>query len=79
MKFGLKKSLALAALLLAGATTLTACGGGDSSSGGSGEKGYVGIAMPTKSAERWIADGNNMVEELEKLDTKQICNMERIK
>jgi putative multiple sugar transport system substrate-binding protein len=26
--------------------------------------------MPTKSAERWIADGNNMVSELEKLGYK---------
>lgn len=27
--------------------------------------GLVGIAMPTKSSARWIADGNNMVKELE--------------
>src|SRR5690554_5401980 len=30
-------------------------------------KGFVGISMPTQSAERWIADGANMVETLEKL------------
>src|SRR5690348_2909924 len=28
------------------------------------EKGTVGIAMPTKSSARWIADGNNMVKAL---------------
>lgn len=27
------------------------------------DKGYVGIAMPTKSSARWIADGNAMVEQ----------------
>ncbi|MCB5951981.1 sugar-binding protein [Enterococcus sp. BWT-B8] len=70
MKFGFKKTVTLAALLLTGATLLAACGGSSASDGSSGEKGYVGIAMPTKSAERWIADGNNMVEELEKLDYK---------
>jgi len=27
------------------------------------DKGFVGIAMPTKSSARWIADGENMVEQ----------------
>src|SRR5699024_9888973 len=31
------------------------------------DKGTVGIAMPTQSAERWIDDGNNIVEQLEDL------------
>src|SRR3954467_14968900 len=45
---------------------LAACGGSDSSgSGGSGDKGTIGVAMPTKSSERWIADGNNMKKQLE--------------
>ncbi len=49
--------------------TLGACSS-DAESSESGEasdesKGTVGIAMPTQSAERWIADGNNMVEQLE--------------
>lgn len=43
--------------------TLAACG----NSGGSSEKGSIGIAMPTKSSERWVADGNNMVKEFEAL------------
>lgn len=29
------------------------------------DKGYVGIAMPTKSSARWIADGDNMVKKLQ--------------
>ncbi|MEV1019014.1 multiple monosaccharide ABC transporter substrate-binding protein [Streptomyces sp. NPDC050264] len=51
------------------ALTLSACG--QSSEGGSEEKatsakgGTVGIAMPTKSSERWIADGNNVVKNLQ--------------
>ncbi len=52
----------VSALSLLSCLALTACGG---ESGDSEAKGYVGIAMPTKSAERWIADGNNMVDELE--------------
>jgi putative multiple sugar transport system substrate-binding protein len=50
---------------------LAACGqnsnGGSSSSSGSkdGAKGAtIGIAMPTKTSERWIADGNNVVKQL---------------
>lgn len=46
------------------AVVLAAC-----SSGGSG-KGSVGIAMPTKSSERWVADGDNMKKEFEALGYK---------
>lgn len=42
------------------AVILAACG--DSS-----ESGTIGISMPTQSSERWIADGNNMVEQFEEL------------
>ncbi len=66
MKFNWKKSFLTAATLLS-AVVLGACGDGEASTG---DAGYVGIAMPTKSAERWIADGNNMVTELEKLGYK---------
>ncbi|WP_160043470.1 multiple monosaccharide ABC transporter substrate-binding protein [Paenibacillus sp. USDA918EY] len=51
---------AIAGLLIASMLmVLTACnlaerGAGDKS------KGYVGLAMPTKSSERWVADGQNM-------------------
>lgn len=53
MKFSLKKVVAFAGVMLAG-VALAGCGGDSDSGGGSGDKGYVGIAMPTKSAERWI-------------------------
>ena len=39
--------------------------GDDSGSGDGGDAGTVGVAMPTKSSERWIADGNNIKEQLE--------------
>ena len=47
------------------ALLLTACGGvGDAANQGEGgDKGTVGIAMPTKSSERWVNDGNNMVKQ----------------
>ncbi|MEU0255471.1 multiple monosaccharide ABC transporter substrate-binding protein [Streptomyces sp. NPDC006184] len=51
------------------ALTLTACG--QSGEGGSKEKpgdvkgATIGIAMPTKSSERWISDGKNVVKDLQ--------------
>ncbi|MFF6874365.1 multiple monosaccharide ABC transporter substrate-binding protein [Streptomyces sp. NPDC012474] len=51
------------------ALTLSACGqsseGGSEESGDSAKGATIGIAMPTKSSERWIADGKNVVTELE--------------
>ncbi|MYT70957.1 MULTISPECIES: multiple monosaccharide ABC transporter substrate-binding protein [unclassified Streptomyces] len=50
------------------ALTLSACGqdsdGGSKEDKGSAKGSTVGIAMPTKSSERWIADGNNVVKSL---------------
>jgi putative multiple sugar transport system substrate-binding protein len=43
------------------ALSLAACG----ESGASGDAGTIGVAMPTKSSERWIADGNNIKKQLE--------------
>lgn len=60
------KKIKIIALLLASALVLVACGGGGTDTD-SDSKGYVGIAMPTQSAERWIADGANMVKVLEDL------------
>ncbi|MFE0514881.1 multiple monosaccharide ABC transporter substrate-binding protein [Streptomyces sp. NPDC058964] len=51
------------------ALTLSACGqdsaGGSKEKAGSSKGGTIGIAMPTKSSERWIADGKNVVKNLE--------------
>jgi putative multiple sugar transport system substrate-binding protein len=63
----MKKTLSLI-LLLTMMFMLAACG--SKSSSGNAEKGYVGIAMPTKSSERWVHDGDNMVKEFEKLGYK---------
>ena len=46
------------------ALSLTACGSSEGG-GGDGDKGTIGVAMPTKSSERWIADGNNIKKQLE--------------
>lgn len=50
--------------LVAGALALglVACGDG---SGSGDEAGTIGVAMPTKSSERWIADGNYIKRQLE--------------
>ncbi|WP_458243564.1 multiple monosaccharide ABC transporter substrate-binding protein [Streptomyces sp. MAI_2237] len=62
---------ALAAIAGAASLALTLSACGQSSSGGSKEKagsskgGTIGIAMPTKSSERWISDGKNVVKDLE--------------
>lgn len=65
--------------VLAGTTVLTlaACGGGGAGAGGgaatssAGAKNasdvLIGVAMPTKSSERWINDGNNLKKQLEDL------------
>jgi putative multiple sugar transport system substrate-binding protein len=51
------------------ALMLTACSqsgeGGSKEKSGDSKGGTIGIAMPTKSSERWIADGKNVVKELE--------------
>ncbi|MET8636983.1 multiple monosaccharide ABC transporter substrate-binding protein [Streptomyces sp. NPDC004096] len=62
---------ALAAMASAAslALTLSACGqnseGGSKEDKGSTKGGTIGIAMPTKSSERWISDGNNVVKNLQ--------------
>lgn len=57
----------LVAGLAAGALALTACAGGTSGTGseGEGDGGLIGVAMPTKSSERWIQDGNAVKAALE--------------
>lgn len=63
MKKSFKKILLGVATMLS-VGVLAGCAGGNAAGGG--DEGYVGISMPTKSAERWTADGNNMVKQLEK-------------
>lgn len=59
----------LLAAITAGALMLTACASGSAGSSGSGDGagdgGLIGVAMPTKSSERWIQDGNAVKAELE--------------
>ncbi|MGP4049539.1 multiple monosaccharide ABC transporter substrate-binding protein [Streptomyces sp. 2A115] len=65
------RKAALSAIAAAASLALTLSACGQDSEGGSegGDKGdtkgsTVGIAMPTKSSERWIADGANVVKNL---------------
>lgn len=58
------------ALAACGKSNDAASGGSGSDSGGSGSKGTIGIAMPTKSSERWVNDGNNMVKQFQALGYK---------
>lgn len=69
------KKILLTILSILTVTLLVACGneGNDGDGGDTTEdKGTVGIAMPTQSAERWIDDGNNMVDQLEELGYETI-------
>lgn len=64
-----KATLAAIATAASLAVTLSACGqnseGGSEEKAGSAKGGTIGISMPTKSSERWIADGNNVVKDLQ--------------
>ena len=62
-----------AVLALAGCGRDTAEDGGSGGGGEAQEKGTIGIAMPTKSSERWIADGKNVVEDLKSTATRPSC------
>ncbi|WP_251093234.1 multiple monosaccharide ABC transporter substrate-binding protein [Streptomyces sp. Caat 7-52] len=64
-----RAALALLASAASLALTLTACGqngeGGSKEKPGDTKGATIGIAMPTKSSERWISDGKNVVKDLE--------------
>lgn len=65
-----KAALSAIAAAASLALTLSACGqdsegGSESSDKGDTKGSTVGISMPTKSSERWIADGANVVKNLE--------------
>ena len=53
------------ATMAAGALALSLAGCGSDEGAAGGEAGTIGVAMPTKSSERWIADGNNIKKQLE--------------
>jgi len=61
------KKKVLFALVAAGAmvVSLAACSPGTDGGSGEGDGGLIGVAMPTKSSERWIADGNAVKSQLE--------------
>lgn len=68
----MSRKLGLTAASAVLALSLAACGGGgaggSSSSGSSAAKPSdttIGVSMPTKESERWIADGNNVKKQLE--------------
>jgi putative multiple sugar transport system substrate-binding protein len=72
MKIGTAAGSALAFLALTG--MILGCGKAQSGGGSSGaesgrqaEKGTVGVAMPTKSSQRWIQDGDHVKSRLEQL------------
>ncbi|GAA0302773.1 putative multiple sugar transport system substrate-binding protein [Gracilibacillus halotolerans] len=57
----------LVIILISISLLLAACSGDNSSDG---DEVLIGVAMPTKSSQRWVDDGNNMVEQLEKIGYK---------
>jgi len=60
-------TLAIAGLFVVGACSSTGSGSSAGTSAAPGAGGLVGIAMPTKSSARWIADGDNLVKSLTEL------------
>ena len=61
-----KKTVTLMLLVLFASTLIVAEGQKDSSD----SQGYIGVAMPTQSSQRWIQDGGNMKAQLEELGYK---------
>lgn len=64
------KKLGLLVVVIGLFFALVACSGNDKSSGSGSEDALIGIAMPTKSSQRWVDDGNNIVKQLEELGYK---------
>lgn len=61
----MKKNLLLSAVAIGAMTFGLAACSAPVADGGDGEGGLIGVAMPTRSSERWIADGDALVAELE--------------
>ncbi|WP_318210402.1 MULTISPECIES: multiple monosaccharide ABC transporter substrate-binding protein [unclassified Streptomyces] len=64
-----RRAVVTGALAVTASLALAACGqnaeGGGKDGSGGAEGATIGIAMPTQSSERWIADGRNVVKNLE--------------
>ncbi|MFI7245328.1 multiple monosaccharide ABC transporter substrate-binding protein [Streptomyces qinglanensis] len=69
-----RRTAVSAVLATALVAALAACGqearGGSRYQPDKGKGGTIGLAMPTKSSERWIADGRNMAEQFRKAGYK---------
>ncbi|SEQ07182.1 multiple monosaccharide ABC transporter substrate-binding protein [Microlunatus flavus] len=73
-----RKIMVVAAATAAFALTAAGCGGGragvegagDTPAAGANKGALIGVAMPTKTSERWIDDGNNVKAKLESLGYK---------
>ncbi|GAA0485962.1 sugar ABC transporter substrate-binding protein [Salinibacillus aidingensis] len=63
-KIGFMLSLLILVIAMVGCSSQAGGGNGD------GDQKFVGIAMPTKSSERWVRDGDNMAKEFEELGYK---------
>ena len=67
---GMKKLLSIISALSM-SVLLIGCGSKvTTEEGGSGDQKTVGIALPTKSSQRWIDDGDNMKEQFEAMGYK---------
>lgn len=69
-----RRSLLLGGATVAGAAALAACGGSGAGGGANQDTSSmkpedirIGVAMPTKSSERWIKDGDNVKAQLKKI------------
>lgn len=72
-----RKLMTVAALTAAMALTAAGCGGGragtaaqETPAEGANKGALIGVAMPTKTSERWIDDGNNVKTKLEGMGYK---------
>ncbi|GAA1767180.1 sugar ABC transporter substrate-binding protein [Agromyces humatus] len=59
------KKVLLATLAAGSMLALAACSGNAGGGDGGSDGGLIGVAMPTKSSERWIQDGDAVKEQLE--------------
>ncbi|GGT09764.1 multiple monosaccharide ABC transporter substrate-binding protein [Nonomuraea spiralis] len=68
---GVVSAIALAATMTAcGSSQKTVDAGTSAPAGAGGAGALIGVTMPTKSSERWIHDGDNVKQQLEKLGYK---------